>query len=247
MVFASAWHLILVPLYYAFLPETRTARVNTRAWDEAKRQWNTLMKSRTLMAAAGMIFLVAAAPGFQTPLLFYQNNTLHFTKLFIGMLGTVTAASGIGATIFYFVACRRQRLSSLLIGSIIVHALGVLCYLRYTNMTSAVVIAAIVGVTGTLATLPVYDLACRATPKGTEAIGYAIMMSVWNFTNRMSDVTGSWLYARFHLTFFQLVWVDAGTTILVLFAVPFLPAALAHRRDEVPAFVAAAGNVEVKE
>lgn len=237
MVFASAWHLILVPLFYVFLPETRTARVNTGAWEEAKRQWHTLTQSGTLLAAAGMIFLVAAAPGFQTPLLFYQTNTLGFEKLFVGMLGTISAASGIAATIFYFVACRKLRLSTLLAASIIVHAVGVLCYLQYRDKTSAIVIAVVVGVTGTLATLPVYDLACRATPKGTEAIGYAVMMSVWNFTNRLSDISGSWLYSKFHLSFMQLVWVDAATTIIVLFAVPFLPVALAGRRDEVTAVV----------
>lgn len=228
---ASFWHLVLVPLFFLFLPEAPTAQLNTGVWTEAKRQFGVLIRSSTLLSAAGMIFLIAASPGFNTPLLFYQTDTLHFNKLLIGSLSTVSAATGILGTILYFVACRRFNLRTLLAASIIVHAIGTLFYLRYNSVQSAIAITAVSGLTGTLATLPVYDLAFRATPKGSEALGYAVMMSVWNFTNGISDWTGSWLFARFHLTFLHLVWLNAGTTTLVLFVVPFLPAALAMRRD----------------
>ena len=231
MTFASVWHLLLVPLFFFFLPEAPTARLKTGIWKETKRQLKVLLKSKTLLSAAGMIFLIAASPGLETPLLFYQTNVLHFSKLFVGMLVTISAATGIGATIVYFMVCRSLSLSRLLVGSIVVHSIGVLFYLNYHNAQSAIVVAALTGITVTLATLPVYDLACRATPKGSEAIGYAVMMSVWNLTTKLSDFSGSWLYSRFHLSFMQLVWVDAGTTILVLLVVPFLPAALMAKRD----------------
>ena len=45
-----------------------------------------------------------------------------------------------------------------------------------------------------------------------------------NFTHALSDLLGAWLYDHLHLTFRDLVWLNAGTTILVLVAVPFLPA-----------------------
>ncbi len=228
---ASFWHLMLVPLFFLFLPEAPNATFNTGLWKETKRQFGVLVRSSTLLSAAGMIFLIAASPGFGTPLLYFQTDTLHFSKLFIGSLGTVSAATGILGTILYFLACRRFSLRSLLAISIIVHAIGTLFYLRYHTVQSAIVITAISGLTVTLATLPVYDLAFRATPKGSEALGYAVMMSVWNLTNGLSDWTGSWLFSRFHLTFLHLVWLNAGTTALVLFVVPFLPAALALRRD----------------
>jgi len=234
MSFASFWHLLLVPLFLWCLPEAPTARLDTGVWTETKRQVKSLIRSRTLLSAAGMIFLIAAAPGFDTPLLFYQTNILHFSKVFVGMLGTVSAATGIAATIFYFFACRKLSLRVLLSLSIIVHALGVLFYLQYHDARSAIFVTALTGITVTLATLPVYDLAFRATPKGSEAIGYAVMMSVWNLTNKFSDFTGSSLFTRYHLTFMKLVWLDAGTTLLVLFMVPFLPAALAARRDAAP-------------
>ena len=87
------------------------------------------------------------------------------------------------------------------------------------------------GVTQTLAVLPVYDLAARGTPKGSEALGYSVMMSVWNLTNSLSDWTGSFLFTRFGLTFAHLVWLNAGTTALVLLVVPFLPPTLLEQKD----------------
>ncbi len=231
MGIASFLHLILVPLYYFGLPEPPTARLDRSVLVEALRQFKILLRSTTLLSAALMICLIAASPGFGTPLLFHQTDVLHFDKRLVGMLVLVAAASGLLTTFVYFTACRKMNLRILLTGSIIVHALGTLTYLYYHNQTSAIVITAISGITGTLAMLPVYDLAARGTPKGSEAIGYAVMMSVWNFTNAMSDWIGSTLYSRFHLTFRDLVWVNAGTTILVLVVVPFLPLVLMSRRD----------------
>ncbi len=227
----SFLHLILVPLYFFGLPEAKTARLNHSVPREAAAQFRTLMRSTTLLSAAGMIFLIAASPGFGTPLLFYQTNTLQFSKQFVGSLVFVAAAAGLLTTFIYFAACRKLSLRFLIGGSIVVHAIGTVFYLHYHNQSSAIVITAISGMTGTLAMLPVYDLAARATPKGSEAIGYAVMMSVWNFTNALSDWAGSALFSRFHYTFRELVWVNAGTTLLVLLVVPFLPRDLMSRRD----------------
>ena len=235
MAAASVLHLILVPLYVVGLPEAPVARLNGSVAVEALKQFKILLRSTTLLSAALMIFLIAASPGFGTPLLFHQTNTLHFSKHFVGNLVFVAAATGLLTTVFYYAACRKLNLRVLVTGSIIVHALGTITYLYYRTEGSAIVITAISGVTGTLAMLPVYDLAARGTPKGSEAIGYAVMMSVWNLTNALSDWVGSMLFTRFQLTFRDLVWVNAGTTVLVLIVVPFLPLALMARSDGKPA------------
>src|SRR5258708_34581555 len=65
-------------------------------------------------------------------------------------------------------------------------------YLREPG--TAIAITALEGMTGTLAILPVYDLAARGTPRGSEALGYSVMMSVWNLTNSLSDWVGSTLF-----------------------------------------------------
>ena len=122
-------------------------------------------------------------------------------------------------------------MKTLLVASIIVHALGTLFYLYYKTPGAAIAITALEGVTQTLAILPVYDLAARGTPKGSEALGYSIMMSVWNLTNSLSDWVGSSLFTKYSFDFSQLVWLNSGTTLLVLIVVPFLPKALMRKTD----------------
>ena len=231
MGMAALLHLVLVPLFYFRLHEPPTARLNRRVWEEAGAQFRSLLRSGTLLSAAGMTFLVAASPGFGTPLLFYQTDTLHFSKQFIGNLAPIGAAAGLLGAGFYYAVCRSLPLRVLLGGSIVVHALGTLFYLGYHTPNSAIAITALSGLTVTLATLPIYDLAIRATPRGCEALGYSLMMSVWNLTNALSDVSGSWLFNHFRMTFLSLVWLNAGTTALVLLVVPLLPAVLMQNKD----------------
>ena len=225
-------HFVLIPIVWLRLREPEKARLDREVWKTAGRQLQSLWESKVVLAAAGMIFLIAASPGFGTPLLFYQTDTLKFDSRFLGLLTLTGAAFGLLAALVYYRACARFSMKWMLIGSIIIHALGTLVYLFYHNHATAIAITALEGVTQALALLPVYDLAARGTPKGSEALGYAVMMSVWNLTNSLSDWVGSSFVVYFHLTFANLVWLNAGTTALVLLVVPFLPRTLLQQKDE---------------
>ncbi len=224
-------HFALIPMVYFGLREPRTATINRRVWSDAGDQFRGLIKNHTLLIAAGMICLIAIAPGFGTPLFFYQTDTLKFSKQFIGNLGLIHAAFGLSAAIIYRWMCFRLTLKTLISSSIIIHAVGTLFFLAYRSHESAMAITALEGIAQTLAMLPVYDLAARATPKGSEALGYAVMMSAWNLTNSLSDWSGSLIFAKFHLTFQSLVWLNSATTLLALIAVPALPALLLRQSD----------------
>lgn len=232
MGFSASLHFVLIPVFWIYLREDGTARVNRAAWKEAGGKIRAMTRNKVMVAAAGMICLIAASPGFGTPLLFYQTDTLHFTKPFLGMLVLISAVTGLLAATFYHRACRQRSMKRMLIVSITIHALGTLFYLFYHSVPAAIAITALEGATQTLAVLPVYDLAARGTPKGSEALGYSIMMSVWNLTSSLSDWTGSSLFTHFGLTFSHLVWLNAGTTALVLLVVPLLPGALLEQKDE---------------
>ncbi len=229
----SGLHFVLIPLVPLLLREPATARIDRQVWHNAAQQFRALLRNQALLTAAGMICLIAAAPGFGTPLFFYQVDSLHFSKQFIGNLGLIHAAFGLLAAWIYQRACLRAPLKTLIVSSIVVHALAALFYLYYRSWQTAVAITALEGMAQTLAMLPVYDLAARATPIGSEALGYSVMMSVWNATNSFSDWSGSVLYETFRLTFRHLIWVNSGTTLLALVAVPFLPLALLRQRDVV--------------
>jgi hypothetical protein len=228
---AAGFLLALVPITFFFLREDPDARRSITAWRAAGQQLRTFLRSRTLWSAAGFICLVHIAPGFGTPLLFYQENTLRFSEQLIGNLGMVTGASGLAAAALYGALCRRFALRGLLTAGITLNVIGTLCYLAYRSPLSAALITGVAGLGFVLSILPLMDMAVRATPRGSEALGFALMMSVLNLTMDLSNMVGSWFYETYHWTIMQLVWLNAGTSALVLIAVPFLPGMLMNRRD----------------
>jgi hypothetical protein len=230
----AAVYSFVAPIFWLNLREPAGQKADAGPLREVARQGKVILRSRTLWAAAGMIVLVVAAPGFGTPLLFYQTDVLKFGPEFIGVLGVVAAAGGVVASWLYTRFCRRYDLRTLLAASIVVHGSLTLLYLAYRSPVTALTITAVDGATAALAILPLYDLAARATPKGSEALGFCIILSVWNFTTLLSDFAGSWLYTHWALNFNHLIWINSATTCGVLLAIPLLPRVLTDRREGEP-------------
>lgn len=202
-----------------------------KIWMDIKRQLRVALTSKMLWVAAGLLFLVQFAPGFMTPLMFYQTDVLHFDENAIGKITLLSTFSGAAGAFFYAFFCRRFSLRVMIYGSIAFTALLTLVYLGYNDFQSALIIDVSFAFFYNLAQLPLFDIAARATPKGSEALGYAVIMSVWNWGLFFSDLIGSALYEKYGLTFKQLVWVNAGTTALVLLVVPFLPKLLVDSKE----------------
>src|SRR2546422_379700 len=142
--------------------------------------------------------------------------------LLIGTLSFFSGAFGLVGAFLYGVLCRRLPLRWLLALGIALSALGTLGYLFYRSGMAAALIEGENGLLVTLAELALMDLAARATPRGSEGLGFALMMSVRNAALAVSDIFGSWLIERHQVSFFSLVWLNAGTTALVLLAVAVL-------------------------
>jgi hypothetical protein len=109
-------------------------------------------------------------------------------------------------------------------------ACGTLLYLFYSNWIRALWIESQNGFFFGLAEIAILDLAARATPKGCEGLGYSLMLSVRNVALFGADVVGSYL-ADHKWPFANLVYLNAGTTAVVLILVPLLPAALMQSKD----------------
>jgi predicted MFS family arabinose efflux permease len=229
----SISHFILVPLFGKHMKEAGDSKLDSEAIVRVRGQARDLMRSGTLWSAAALIFLVIAAPGYETTLLYYQTNTLGFSKQFIGNLGAIKGVCGVLGAYAFSVVCRTCKLRSLLYMGIIVHVFAALMFLEYKSHNSALLITGAYEAAQTLALLPLYDLIMRVTPKGSEAIGYAIMMSVFNITTRLSDILGAFLYERWH-SFTWLILINAASTALVLLFIPFLPRTATERRETDP-------------
>lgn len=194
-------------------------------------QLKVIMSCRNLWICGGLLFLVHLSPGYTTPLFYYQTNELKFSPQFIGNLMIAGGIMGLAGSLIYPLLCCRFRLRTLLFMSISCTALSSLCYLGYVSHNSAIVIEGLGMLGYTLAQLPLYDLAARATPKGSEALGYAMMLAFWNLSMMVSDVLGSYLFDQFQMPFRNLVWINASTTALVLIVVPFLPGHLVDKKE----------------
>jgi predicted MFS family arabinose efflux permease len=227
----AGFHFLLVPLFFYKLVEAPTATKDQQAIDNVKQQAQTIFRSRTLWSAAGLIFLLFIEPGFGTPLFYFQTETLKFKPEFIGWLRTISAPCAVLGALAFSLLCKRFSLRPLIVMGILTHVFVVLMFLGYKSQGSAILITILYDTAQTLAVLPLYDLAIRASPKGSEALGYAVMMSVWNLSSALSDLIGSKLYSMGSFSFTHLIFLNSATTALVLFAVPFLPRALTDRTD----------------
>ena len=218
------------PVVAALAREPEKARVGEPG--AVRLHLGATLRSRPTLAAAALVFLVYVAPGLQTPLLYYQQDVLRFDPLFMGVLQTWAGAGVIVGAVAYAVACRYLPLGVSLAAGIVLSAASTLTYLAYDSREAAVAIHFVSAIMGTFAAMPLYDLAARAAPEGSESFGYAFVLGMQTLaTYAVSDVVGSTLYGRLHVSFKELVWVDALSTLAVLLFLPAVPRALRAGRE----------------
>jgi predicted MFS family arabinose efflux permease len=227
---ATGLLIVLAIATFFVLTERPAATRDPEVLRNAGRQLLTFIKSKSLWAAGGFLALVYISPGFTTPLLYMQTDRLGFTPPYIGLMETIEGGAGLVGAALYGVACRRFNLRQLLTASIAVNALGTLLYLSY-GREGAPFIHALSGFAVACSELSLMDLAVRATPRGCESLGFSLMMSARNLALGGSDVIGSKLVDSYGWAFHQLVWLNAGTTALVLVFIPFLPRSIMNRKD----------------
>ncbi len=228
----SAFLLFSMTLvFFTFATEKRGARADFDAWGRVWGEIKTLLRSRPMWGAIGFWCLVRFAPGFGTPFFFYQTNTLKFSSAFLGTLALLSGGCGLVGADLYARACQRLTLRPLLAAGILLNVLVVLLYFGYRSHAAALIIEPAAGLAGTIAFLPILDFLARATPRGSEALGYALIFSLGNISGALSNIIGSRLYDQHHWSFMHLIGLNAGTTALVLLALPFLPRALIRQRD----------------
>jgi len=227
---ATALLLVLSIVALFVLTEPAHAEWRRDVLGHARQQLRTLLRSGPLWAAGLFLALVYVSPGFQTPLLYLQTGVLTFSPSYVGLMETIEGAAGFAGAALYAVICRRFALRELLIAAIGVNALGTLLYLVYAYQTAPAV-HALGGLVAMWSELALMDMAVRATPRGCESLGFSLMMSARNLALGGSDIIGSWLLDSQGWTFPQLVWLNAGTTALVLVFLPFLPHVLMDRKE----------------
>ena len=219
---------LLVPVTIWFLKEPRHPPQPLSA---VKTQFHTIAQARTMWAAAGLMLLFYIAPGASTAIFYKQQNELHMTTQIQGWIGFTASIAGVLTALLYGWACERLTLRTLLFIGISVSTVINLLYVFYASIPLAFAIDTLNGFAFTLAELSLMDLAVRATPHGSEGLGYSLMLSVRNLALFGTDVLGSKLLDSYGWSFNSLVVANSVTTALALPFVFLLPIALVGRRD----------------
>jgi MFS family permease len=223
--------LLIVPVALLTMRETRVTANSSEILAGAGRQLKRIAGARTMWAAGGLIALFYIAPGFTTALFYKQQTELHMAPPAQGLLNMIAAVGAIAGAITYVFACRRFRLRTLLLACLSLATVTTLGYLFYSSVLNAQVIEAVHGFGAAVATMTLVDLSVRATPAGSEGLGYALMISINNFARLGTDWLGSAMLDHLHLPFSSLVLMNAATTLIAVPLVLLLPRVLVLPRE----------------
>lgn len=222
---------LLIPATIFFLHEDRVQISASELLDNAGKQMVKIGAAKTMWAAAGLMALFYIAPGLQTALFYKQQNDLHMNTEGQGFLVFLSGGFGVLAAVLYGFLCKRFNLRTLLLWCLGFGMAGNLAYLFYATVAEARVVESFNGFGYSLAELALMDLAVRATPAGSEGLGFSLMMSVRNLALFGTDWFGSNLLDRYHVHFSSLVLANAATTVITIPLSLLLPRLLVSRRD----------------
>jgi MFS family permease len=222
---------LIVPVALIFLKEEPVTTDAREIIAGAGRQLKRIAAAGTMWAAGGLIALFYIAPGFSTALFYRQQNELHMLTPAQGLLAAAAASSAIAGAITYAFACRQLKLRTLMLVALSLATVTTLGYVFYDSVPRAYAIAIVNSYCEALATTALVDLSVRATPRGSEGLGYALMISINNLARLGTDFVGSAMLDKLHLPFSDLVLMNAATTAIAVPLVLLLPAALVSRRE----------------
>jgi len=223
---------LLFPVALLLMYEQRRRTNAEEILGQAGARVRAVVSAKGMWAVAGVMAVFYLAPGVGTAIFYKQQDELHMTPLFQGsVIYEVAAVCGIIAAIAYAWLCQRVRLHTMLMSSIVLCAVLAVGLVFYTSIPRAVALTALSGIVFTMAELAFMDLAVRSTPKGSEGMGFSLLMSVRNLCLFGTDAFGSSLLDTHTLTFNQLALANAAVTLVAAPLVLLLPRTLVRRRE----------------
>ncbi len=223
-MFCAAWF---------FLREPGSAPRARAFWGPLWAQLKSVLQWR--MAWAGLlVFYIQAVPTFRSTSFYdYQTKSLHFSDKLIGLINFVGYGAAMLSSVAYVWLCRKLTLRQSLYGTFLLATASALPYLAYSaDPVRATAIEAAGQFLLYLAYLPLFDLAVRSTPKGSEAFGYSLLISIWNIGLLIGCQAGPMLYEHvFARNMTSLLWLNAAGTLAGGIFVIFLPRMMADQRE----------------
>jgi predicted MFS family arabinose efflux permease len=229
---SAAIMFLPIPAVFFFLKEKRRTVDSKKLIGDAKKQIAKIATAKTMWAAAGFSFLFYFAPGIQTALFYQQQNVLHMTTTKQGLMLFLQGIFGVVTAIIYGrYACKRWNLRVLLFVCIIFGACAQLGYAFYSTIDRAYIIESLWGLGWSAADMALCDLYMRATPRGSEGLGFSLMVSVRNLSLFGADWIGARIMDTYHLQFSTMAIANGLISFVALPFVFLLPGLIVDHKD----------------
>ena len=221
-----------IPAAILFLREKRIKVDSEKLLSDTKAQFKKIVKAKTMWAAAGFSFLFYFAPGIQTALFYRQQNVLHMSTEQQGLMLLLNGLFAVFTATFYGAyAAKRWNLRKLLFWFILAGGLAQMSYYFYNSMEQAVVIESLWGLGWAAADMALSDLYMRSAPKGSEALGFALMVSVRNLSLFGADWFGAKMMDTYNIHFGTMALANGAISLVALPFVFLLAGRIVDRKD----------------
>ncbi len=207
----------------SFLVDENRAPGSVAAMKTAFRALLLTFKKRELWVIAGFLFVYRFSPGFGTPLYYRMTDELKFSQGFIGILSSIGSAGWILGAILYHRYLPDMTSKRLLNWSVIVGVLSTLVFLFMVGPISAVWINFVNGLATAIVYVASISIAVDFCPQGSEGFAFAILMSIDNLSQTLSDNAGAFMYEHlFNNRINPLILVSAAFTAVAFVLIPML-------------------------
>lgn len=208
--------ILVIPLTVFSWKEERVSSVG----DAARSAWEGLSsacRSKTLWGCAAFLLFFNLSQKFESALFVYQTKELGFSQVLIGHIGTAGQIGFILGAALFLRVCKRFSREAMFRAIVFTAALTTFAYLFMKNPWSAFLVAIFTSLVGVVAFLGPLNLAAEACPKNAEGTVFALLMSLINISQSLSDYLGGLIYDRFGFSWLVLIFTGlAFSTLLFL-------------------------------
>jgi MFS family permease len=184
-------------LYSAWKPKFLYSHLKAEAHaDRPLQDLARLFRHWPVYPALAVWFLWSFAPGSGTALQFHMQNTLHASDTQWGAWNAIFAAAFIPTYLVYGALCRRFTARTLLFWGTAVGIPQMVPLYFIHSVDQAMWAAAVIGLTGGVASAAYIDLLMRSAPKALQGTIMMTAGSLYWVAIRFGDVLGTRLYEQ---------------------------------------------------
>lgn len=219
ILFSVGFPLATVLLTFVFLEEKRVPHIKM-AQKDALAGCKQAFRSKALWCCVLFIFLWNLSPNLGSVFYIYEKKVLGFSDVLIGYIDTVAEIGGIigyASFILFWNKMERLTLFKILIVAGIVSTLS---FLFLKDAGSAFAIMAISGFVSAVAQLAILSFAAKACPRHVEALVFASLMGIYNFSAKGGAIMGGMVYDR--IGYDTLIYIGALATLVMWFFLPLV-------------------------